>query len=64
MGRNFHSVCHDCKVQLMHFRGKEGQHMQKFEADHLGHNTEILNDYIKEPSEDYTDVFDKYNPDK
>lgn len=62
MGRNFISACHTCGVQLMHLRGKEGDHMQKFENDHPKHNTEIFNDYQNEPPEEYRDVFDIYNP--
>lgn len=63
MGRNFHSVCHQCKVTLMHFRRKEGDLMQQFAYDHKYHEnqTAIYNDYIEEPPEDYTDVFDTYH---
>lgn len=47
----------------MHFRGKEGDYMQKFANDHNGHepSTEIYNDYVSEPPESYTDVFDNYH---
>lgn len=63
MGRNFISVCHYCKVQLMHLRSKEGDCMQKFANDHHTHekSTEVYNDYVSEPPEEYTDVFDKYH---
>lgn len=63
MGRNFFSVCNLCKVQLMHFRGREGDNMQKFANDHMGHGyrVEVLDDYVDEPPEGYKDVFDDYN---
>lgn len=64
MGRNFYSVCHQCKVSLMHLRGKEGDNMQFFAKVHSDHekHTEIYNDYVSEPPDDYKDVFDSYNP--
>lgn len=63
MGRNIFSVCHKCEVQLMHFRGKEGDFMQRFQNDHADHEgmTEILSDYKFEPPNDYKDVFDDYH---
>jgi hypothetical protein len=63
MGRNFVSVCHYCGEQLMHLRGKEGDLMQRFANDHYEHkeNTEVLDDYVKEPPESYEDVWDKYH---
>lgn len=65
MGRNIYSVCHECEVSLMHLRGKENVNMQRFQNDHSDHEgmTEIISDYKFEPSEDYKDVFDEYNPD-
>jgi hypothetical protein len=50
-------------VQLMHFRSKEGDYMQKFANDHSDHElaTAVLNDYVEEPPEDFTDVFEKYH---
>ena len=53
MGRNFYSVCHQCRVCLMHLRGKEGDLMQKFAREHQDHEnqTEICNDYVNEPPE-------------
>lgn len=65
MGRNFYSVCHLCGVQLMHFRRKEGELMQRFANDHAAHEgkTEIYSDYIKEPPSNYADVFDRYHAD-
>jgi hypothetical protein len=58
MGRNFYSVCHECKVKLFHFRGKEGDYMQPFQSVHGDHEkmTEIYNDYVEEPPESYTDL--------
>lgn len=63
MGRNVHSVCHYCSVQLMHLRGKESDNMQKFQNDHSEHekHTQIISDYVEEPPDHYTDMFEKYN---
>lgn len=64
MGRNFQSVCDECKVYLFHLRGKEGDNMQRFAQDHISHKeqTRVLDDYVEEPPESYKDVFDEYNP--
>lgn len=64
MGRNIHSVCHLCEVQLMHLRGKEGSTLHRFLGDHSDHEkmTELYNDYVQEPPEKYKDVFDFYHP--
>jgi hypothetical protein len=64
VGRNFFSVCNKCKVQLMHLRGKEGDNMQRFANDHATHKeyTEVYDDYVNEPPEEYKDTFDEYNP--
>lgn len=58
MGRNFYSVCHECKVKLFHFREQEGDYMQRFQAVHSDHEkmTEIYNDYVEEPPEGYLDL--------
>lgn len=63
MGRNIWSVCHECKSALMHFRGKESDNMQIFQRAHSDHEkmTEIFCDYVKEPPEDYEDLFELYN---
>jgi len=62
MGRNIISVCHQCKVSLIHLRGQEGNWMQKFQREHQEHEhkTEIFSDYVKEAPDDYVDVFDEY----
>lgn len=62
MGRNFFSVCHDCREQLMHLRGKEGNTMHRFANNHPKHNVEVLDDYVEEPPENYEDMFDIYKP--
>lgn len=64
MGRNFVSVCDFCKTQLFHLRGEESDNMQRFADDHYAHkeHTRVLDDYVEEPPEDYTDAFDDYNP--
>lgn len=63
MGRNIHSICHFCNVQLMHLRGKESDNMMRFQSDHEEHekHTQIVCDYVEEPPDHYTDVFDDYN---
>lgn len=60
MGRNFYSVCHKCKVSLMHLRGKENKLMQRFAKDHSDHEdqTEVYNDYVQEPPEEYEIIED------
>lgn len=65
MGRNFFSVCHQCGVSLMHFRGQEGKWMQKFANNHKKHeeSTAIYNNYVEEPPEHYADVFVAYYQD-
>lgn len=65
MGRNFHSACHTCEVTLMHLRGKESDHMQRFANDHpeKHHVTKIYNDYQYEPPLEYKDVYDEYHKD-
>jgi len=62
MGRNFWSICNKCGVSLMHLRGEEGKTLHKFANDHYQHkeSTEVLDDYVREPNEDYIDVFDNY----
>lgn len=66
MGRNIFSVCHECKMQLMHLRGDEGTNMQAFQDAHRDHesSTEIFSDYVKEPPEDYEDLFELYYDDQ
>lgn len=64
MGRNFTSVCHTCKAELMHLRGKENEHIHDFADDHIGHHVEILDDYANSDLPEYEDMFDFYNPDR
>jgi hypothetical protein len=63
MGRNFHSLCHACEVQLMHLRGQEGKTLHRFADDHYAHKhmTSVIDDYVQAPPESYKDVYDEYH---
>lgn len=64
MGRNILSICDECREYIFHFRGKEGELMQKFQNLHADHEkrTRIVSDYVEVQPDDYSDVTDDLTP--